>query len=98
VTIEEVVERFSKARPGYVLASYGEVGLPFYRLRLRLAVLEHKDLPPIQEFVLRSVAAGLVEPGPIGKALGLSEVLVRVGSGTWHACGRRPAGDDLAWA
>jgi len=76
VTVEEVVERFSKARPGYVLASYGEVGLPFYRLRLRLAVLEHKELPPIQEFVLRAVEAGLVERGAIGEALGLSESLV----------------------
>lgn len=76
MTVEEVVERFSKARPGYVLASYGEVGLPFYRLRLRLAVLEHKELPPIQEFVLRAVAAGLVERGAIGEALGLSESLV----------------------
>ena len=77
MTVEEVVERFSKARPGYVLASYGEVGLPFYRLRLRLAVLEHKDLPPIQEFVLRAVSAGLLEAPAIGEALGLSESLVR---------------------
>lgn len=76
MTVEEVVERFSKARPGYVLASYGEVGLPFYRLRLRLAVLEHKDVPPIQEFVLRAVGAGLVERDVIGEALGLSESLV----------------------
>jgi hypothetical protein len=76
VTVEEVVERFSKARPGYVLASYGEVGLPFYRLRLRIAVLEHKELPPIQEFVLRAVAADLIDREEIGRSLGLSESLL----------------------
>ena len=76
MTVEEIVERFSKARPGYVLASYGEVGLPFYRLRLRLAILEHKELPPIQEFVLRAVGAGVVEREAIAEALGLSESLV----------------------
>jgi len=76
VKVEEVVERFARARPGYVLASYGEVGLPFYRLRLRLAVLEHKEVTPIEEFVLRSVAAGLADRAEIGAALGLSEALL----------------------
>jgi hypothetical protein len=71
VTLEETVERYADARPGYVLASYAEVGLPFYRIRLRLQTLERKDLGPLEEFALRAVAADITDSAAVGAALGL---------------------------
>src|SRR5205085_10658125 len=43
MTSEEVARRHAN-RPGYTLVSYGEVGLPFYRIQLRVEVLEHKEI------------------------------------------------------
>jgi hypothetical protein len=73
---EETAERFSDARPGFVLASYGEVGLPFFRVRMRLQVLEHKAIGPIEEFVLRAVGAGISDASNLQDALGLDEAVI----------------------
>jgi hypothetical protein len=67
---EDVAQRYSQ-RPGYALISYAEVGLPFYRLTLRAQVLEHKQISPLTEFLLRSVEIGVEEPTNIGALLGL---------------------------
>ena len=71
MTTEEVVERFADARPGFVLASYAEVGLPFYRIRMRLQVLERKAVGPLEEFSLRAVDAGIDGAADMEAALGL---------------------------
>lgn len=67
---EEIVQRFSR-RPGLKLVSYQEVGLPVWKLFLRVLILAHRDLPPVEEFVLRSVQAGLRRPPEINGLLGL---------------------------
>lgn len=77
MTTEEVVERFADARPGFVLASYAEVGLPYYRIRLRLQVLEHKAVGPLEEYSLRAVAAGITDPANMQQALGLDANVVQ---------------------
>jgi hypothetical protein len=51
--------------------SYGEVGLPFFELRIRAEILEHKRIDPFAEFVLRSAAFGADEPGELQALLGL---------------------------
>jgi len=77
LTTEEIVARFVDARPDFVLASYAEVGLPFYRISVRLQILEHKDLDPLQEFTLRAVDAGIDERAEIERALGLDANVVQ---------------------
>lgn len=72
MTVEEVVEKFADVRPGYVLASYAEVGLPFYRIRLRLVTLERKAVGPLEEYALRAVDAGIDDSSAVGEALGLA--------------------------
>jgi hypothetical protein len=76
VNAEETAERFSAARPGFVLASYGEVALPFFRVRLRLQVLERKEIGPIEEFLLRGVGAGLSDVSTLRQALGLDDAVI----------------------
>lgn len=71
MTLEETVERYVDARPGYLLASYAEVGLPFYRIRLRLQTLERKALGPLEEYALRAVAANISDSAEVGSVLGL---------------------------
>jgi hypothetical protein len=69
---EEVARRHSQ-RPGCALISYGEVGLPYYRLRLRAQVLEHKPIGPFAEFTLRAANFGIDNPDAIGSFLGLDD-------------------------
>jgi hypothetical protein len=54
------------------LISYGEVGLPFYRLLIRAEFLEHRAIGPSSEFLLKAVSAGIDQPDHIGQLLGLS--------------------------
>lgn len=77
MTTEEIVARFVDARPDFALASYAEVGLPFYRISVRLQIIEHKQLDPLQEFTLRAVDAGIDDRVEIQRALGLDENVVQ---------------------
>lgn len=77
MTAEEIAQRLAGARPGYQLVSYREVALPLFKIDLELLVLEKKPLPPIQEFVLRSVERGLTETTSIAGLLGIDEAIVR---------------------
>lgn len=77
MTAEEVARRFAGARSGYRLISYREVALPLFKIDLELLVLERKALPPIQEYVLRSVESGLVQLTDVAGLLGVDESVVR---------------------
>ena len=61
MSVERIAQKFAQARSGYDLVSYGEVGLPFYRIAINAHVLEHKRITPFAEFALRSVFAGVSE-------------------------------------
>ncbi|MEK6285627.1 MAG: hypothetical protein AABO57_07795 [Acidobacteriota bacterium] len=76
MTPEEIVERYSN-RPGHRFVGYLEVGLPIYRLQVQAFTLAHKKIPPIQEFVLRTITAGLTKKAEIGTFLGLREPVIR---------------------
>jgi hypothetical protein len=76
LTTEEIAQRFVNARPGFALASYAEVGLPFYRISVRLQILEHKELDPLQEYTLRAIDAGIDQQAAIEQALGLDANVV----------------------
>jgi hypothetical protein len=72
MSLEQILEQASTARPGYELAAFREAGLPVYVLTLRVLTLEQKPLGPIDEGVLRAVQAGLTEPEQLVSFLGLS--------------------------
>lgn len=72
MSLEQILEQASTARPGYELAAFREAGLPVYVLTLRVLTLEQKPLGPIDEGVLRAVQAGLSAPEQLVSFLGLS--------------------------
>jgi hypothetical protein len=75
VTPEQVAKRYH-ARTGFRLANYAEVGIPVYALAVRALTLVHKHLPPIEEFVLKSLHAGLVDVVDISSFLGIEPKVV----------------------
>lgn len=72
---DRIAQRFAQ-RPGFTLVSYGEVGLPFFRIRLRALLLERKRVGPFQEFVLRVVASGVSQLTDISRLLGLDKIVL----------------------
>lgn len=71
----EIARRFADKRPGYTIVSFGEVGLPYYRVRLRAQVLERKVVPPIEEIVMWGISRGIKDRGDLRELLGLDEPL-----------------------
>ncbi len=80
MTAEDVARHLAGARSGYQLVSYREVALPLFKVDLELLVLEKKQIPPIQEYVLRAVNAGLTDTADIAGLLGIDESIVRTAS------------------
>lgn len=76
MSLEQILEQTAHARPGFDLVSFKEAGLPVYVLKLRILVLERKELSPIEETVLKAVRAGLGSPGSIYEFLGLSRTVL----------------------
>ena len=76
MSAEAVAQKFGQVRPGYELVSYGDVGLPFYRIAITAHVLEHKPIAPFAEFALRAVGAGIDASTEIGDLLGLEAPVV----------------------
>lgn len=74
---EEVAAKFEFARPGFTLMGYEEVAIPVYRLRLRALVLERKPIPTIQEFVLKSLRAGITTAPDVAAFMGLPDAVVK---------------------
>ncbi|MBP0009998.1 MAG: hypothetical protein J7526_16280, partial [Roseofilum sp. Belize Diploria] len=58
-------------RPGFDLVSCQEVGLPVYKITIDILTQIRKSIPPIEEFVLRSIDAGLSSEEEIAGFLGL---------------------------
>jgi hypothetical protein len=69
--------RQHRRRPGFHLVDYEEVALPVYVLSLRVITLAHKKVPPIEEFVLRSVETGMNSQDEVAAFLGLQSNVVR---------------------
>jgi hypothetical protein len=71
--IDPGVIRKHETRPGFDLVSFREVALPLFAVTLDVLVLDEKPLPPIQEFVLRSVDAGMSDITSISGLLGIDQ-------------------------
>ena len=76
ISPHETARKYAGARPGFELIEFLEVGIPFYRLQLDALVQRQKPVGPIEEFVLRSVDAGLDSIADVSGLLGLDRVLV----------------------
>lgn len=75
MTPEQIAKRY-RTRTGYRLANYAEVGIPVYVLSVRALTLIHKHLPPIEEFVLKALDAGLTNIDDISSFLGIEPKVV----------------------
>ncbi|MCI0338692.1 MAG: phospholipase D-like domain-containing protein [Acidobacteria bacterium] len=73
---EEVAQRYAYSRADFDLIGYAEVGLPVYRLTILALTLRHKKVSPLEEFVLRSLSAGLINIGEVGAFLGIKRTVV----------------------
>jgi hypothetical protein len=71
----EIARRFAEKRPGFIVVSFGEVGLPFYRVRLRAQVLERKPVPPMEEIVMLAIKMEVDERETLRELLGLDTPL-----------------------
>jgi len=75
MTPEDIARRFEQ-RQGYELIDYAEVALPLYRLSIDAVTMLHREIPPIKEFVMRSIEAGLDDSKVVSGFLGLDEATV----------------------
>jgi DNA-binding MarR family transcriptional regulator len=67
----EEVARLHQFREGFTLVDYAEVGLPVFRLTIEAVTTSPRQMPTIQEFVLRSLALGVEHEDEIARMLGL---------------------------
>ncbi|QZD86727.1 hypothetical protein K3166_11015 [Qipengyuania psychrotolerans] len=78
---EEIAQQHDD-RPGYRVVDFEEVGLPVYKIRSIVLTLEPKAFSAIEEFVLRTIEAGLTDPQEIAAFLGLATTLVEATAST----------------
>lgn len=80
LTLEQIAERHSKFFPGYELVTFFEAGAPVYRVTLEVSILRERDLPVIDEFVLKMLDAGVCTVPEIASWLGIPEAAVYGGA------------------
>lgn len=73
--IEDIARRFEK-RSGFDLIDYAPVALPVFRLTIDAVTMVHREIPPIKEFVMRSLTNGLTHPEEVAGFLGLDTTIV----------------------
>lgn len=69
-------ERYSGARPGFRLLSCEDAALPFFWLTMEAVVQERKRMPPLHEFVLRTISAGMDSVESAAGLLGVERQLI----------------------
>jgi hypothetical protein len=73
---DEIARRYNN-RPGFDLVSCLEVGLPVYKVTVDAITQVRKPIPPIEEYVLKTLDAGLCLEEEIAGFLGLELPAVR---------------------
>ncbi|MEG4803684.1 phospholipase D-like domain-containing protein [Microcoleus sp. ARI1-B5] len=64
-------------RTGFDLVSFKEVGLPVYKITVQALTQLRKPIPPIEEYVLKAINAGLSYETDIAGFLGLEPLIIR---------------------
>lgn len=75
---DAVLQRLANARPGMRLVAHREAAIPIFRLTLDVVIEENKPVPPIEEYVLKALAAGLTSIDSVAGFLGIERRLVEV--------------------
>ena len=68
--------RFRDARPGWELIAVVNAAIPITRLTANVLAQDRKRLPPLDEFVLRLVDAGVATTEELAGCLGLPDAIV----------------------
>ena len=71
LTDSEIVERFGGRRPGLDLIAIEDAAIPVSTLGVHVLAHEEKELPLLDEFLLRSIRAGLTLVADIASLLGI---------------------------
>ncbi|WP_343698942.1 hypothetical protein [Caulobacter sp.] len=73
----EETARFHADRPGFELIDFTEVCLPVFKIYMVASLLLHTPLPPIYEFVLRTIRLGIDDTDRIAACLGIPVRMVQ---------------------
>lgn len=76
MTPEDLAERHAYDRDGFDLVDYGEIGLPYWRMRVRCDALAPKAISAFEEMLLKGLAIGIGDPAEVGLMLGLDDRLL----------------------
>lgn len=74
--LDEIARRYNN-RAGFDLVSCRDVGLPVYRVTVQAITQVKKQLPPIEEFILKAITTGLTAEAEITAFLGLEPAIIR---------------------
>ena len=72
MTTEEIAEKFSRIS-GYKLVNYYQAALPLWIINFDATVIARKQIPLVDEFILRAIHEGLTTVEAIAGFLGLNE-------------------------
>jgi len=73
----EVIARRFAVREGCRFIGYKAVGIGVFSMSLRVLALEPREVPPIEEFLLRLMREGVEDVGELSQLLGLDSPIVR---------------------
>jgi phosphatidylserine/phosphatidylglycerophosphate/cardiolipin synthase-like enzyme len=72
MTTEEIAEKFSRVS-GYKLVNYYQAALPLWIITFDATVIARKQIPLVDEFILRAIHEGLTTVEEVAGFLGLNE-------------------------
>jgi len=72
----EAIARRYAVRPGCRFVGFKAVGISVFVLKVRALVLEPREVPPIEEFLLRFLAEGIETPKLLCELMGIEYRLV----------------------
>lgn len=75
MTIEDIAARYNRL-PGFRLVSYQRVALPFWIATFDALVIAEKNMPVLDEFILRAIERNVSTTADLAGFLGLSEKLI----------------------
>lgn len=75
--IEELASEHAHSIPGFELIYFSEIAFPFWRVNLKIQILQEKPLNVVDEFLLKLVDTGVNKIEKIGEILGLKYDIVK---------------------
>lgn len=79
-SLHELARQHADLYDGHDLVAFREAGFPVFRAQLQILTLHHGKIPAVNEFILRSIKAGLTTADEIAAFLGLPLEDVRPGA------------------